>query len=495
MDENRRLTIGLEIHAELKTRTKMFCACLNNPDEKQANVNICPVCVGHPGTLPVTNKRAVEQALKLGMALQGTLFPKGRSKFDRKSYFYPDLPKGYQISQYDEPLVQGGALHDIRIRRIHLEEDAGSLIHNAHRESPNQSTHDTRQAQNASFVNFNRAGTPLMELVTEPDITNADQAVAFAQELQRILRYLGISDADMERGLMRLEANISINTGPVLNFPNGVKVEVKNINSFKALYDAITYEYERQTRVLAEGKKIAQETCGWNQEKKATVSQRNKEGARDYRYFPEPDLPPIYATAFDMARLKQEIPELPAEKRRRFMEEYGLGQTEADILAQDREAAEFFEESASELALYKLPAQSYQLLCNYFTSDLWGIMKKENKAFKNLRMTPAHFALLLSLIAREKIGSRAAKDILAELVKTGGDPETIMKEKGLEQTSHAESLEEITHTIIQEHPQAVEDYKKGKTASLQFLIGKAMAAAKGTGNPKILKELFEKLLS
>lgn len=481
-----QLTIGLEIHAALKTQTKMFCGCLNNPRETQANTNICPVCVGHPGTLPTANKRAIEYVLKLGMALKGNIFPKGRSKFDRKNYFYPDLPKGYQISQYDEPFVEGGVLHGIRIRRIHLEEDAGSLTHSANRE-----------AQSASLVNFNRAGTPLIELVTEPDIVSADQAVACAREFQRIVRYLDISDGDMEHGLMRMEANISINKGPLLNAPNGVKVEIKNINSFKALYDAICYEYERQARLIAEDKKIIQETRGWNVEKGETIRQRAKEEAHDYRYFPEPDIPPMDVTAFDLARLKQEIPELPEEKLRRFKEEFNLGETEADILAHDRASAEFFEESVSEI--HTLISKPYTLnpiplLYNYFTSDLWGIMKKEYVSLQDLLITPAHFARLISLIIQEKISSRAAKDILALMVKTGADPETIMKEKGLEQTSRAGDFETIAAKIIVENPAAAEDYKKGKIVSLHYLIGKAMTSLKGAANPKVLKEVFEKLL-
>ena len=490
METDGTLTIGLEIHAALKTETKMFCGCLNNPNERKANKNICPVCVGHPGTLPTINKKAVEFVLKLGMALKGTLFPKNRSKFDRKNYFYPDLPKGYQISQYDEPFVEGGILHNIRIRRIHLEEDAGSLTH----EGPSAGSE-----QSASLVDFNRASTPLIELVTEPDIKSADQAVAFAQEFQRIVRYLHISDADMEKGLLRLEANISINRGPVLNVPNGTKVEVKNINSFKALHDAIEYEYKRQTKLFAEGKKIIQETRGWNALKGETVSQRIKEEAHDYRYFPEPDLPPMDATAFDLARMKQEIPELPEAKRKRFMQEFNLGKTEADILVQNRQAAEFFENAVSEITTSipqsSTPVNPLPLVYNYFTSDLWGLMKKADISFNDLRITPGSFARLVTLIAHNIVSSRSAKDILALMVKTGADPETIMKERGLEQTAHAGNVEEIAEKIIEEHPRAVADYKKGKIASLQFLIGKAMGRLKGAANPKILKEVFEKLLS
>ncbi len=477
MEQEKHLTVGLEIHIELKTRTKMFCDCLNDPDEHHPNVNICPICTGHPGTLPTINKKAVELVLQFGMALGGTIFPKGRSKFDRKNYFYPDLPKGYQISQYDEPLVLGGTLDDICIRRIHLEEDAGALTHSG----------------SHSLVDFNRAGTPLMELVTEPDITSADQAVACAQDCQRILRYCGISDADMEKGLMRLEANISVN--------KGTKVEVKNINSFKAMHDAIDYEYKRQTAALENGKKIMQETRGWNEGKKETVSQRSKEDAHDYRYFPEPDLPPMTIDAFDIKKIKQEIPELPNAKRERFVKEFNLAAAEADILTDDRAAAEFFEEAASEFCNVKSEIRNpksetlnMKLLYNYFTSDLWGLMKKDGRTFQDIRTTPEQFAHLIAAVAENTISSRVAKDVLARMAQTGADPHDIIKEQGLEQISDTESLEEIARAIIAAHPKPAEDYKKGKKQSLQFLIGKAMSELKGTANPTTLKTVFEELL-
>lgn len=469
MEEKKQLTVGLEIHVELKTRTKMFCDCVNDPDETHPNVNVCVVCMAHPGTLPTINKKAVELVLQLGMALGGTVFPKGRSKFDRKNYFYPDIPKGYQISQYDEPLVEGGSLNGIRITRIHLEEDAGGLTHAAH----------------GSLVDFNRAGTPLMEIVTEPDIRTAKEAVALGEELRRIVRYLGTSDADMEKGLMRIEANISINMGQ--------KVEVKNINSFKAVHDAIQYEYKRHVAALTKGETIIQETRGWNAEKGITISQRTKEDAHDYRYFPEPDLPPLYAEAFDLDGLKTAIPELPHEKRARFINEYGITEKDAYIITEERDAAEFFEESASELKELSVKP-SYALLLNYFTSDLWGIMKKDDRPFSELKITPANFARLVAFAANGTIGSRGAKDALAHMMQTGATAETVIKEKSLHQISDASDLEETAKKIIGENPKAIEDYKKGKTESLHFLVGKAMKELKGTANPAVLREIFEKLL-
>ena len=447
----------------------MFCDCLNDPDETHPNINVCVVCMAHPGTLPTINKKAVELVLQLGMALGGTVFPKGRSKFDRKNYFYPDLPKGYQISQHDEPLVEGGSLNGVRITRIHLEEDAGSLTHASH----------------GSLVDFNRAGAPLMEIVTEPDIKTAEEAVAFGEELRRIVRYLGTSDADMEKGLMRMEANISIN--------RGTKVEVKNINSFKAVHDAITYEYKRHAAALNKGEVIIQETRGWNAEKGITVSQRTKEDAHDYRYFPEPDLPPMYAEAFDLDGLKTAIPELPREKRARFITEYGIKELDAYIVTEERAAAEFFEEAASELK--ELSGEPpYALLLNYFTSDLWGIMKKDGMQFSELKLTPANFARLVAFAADGTIGSRGAKDALIHMMQTGATAETVIKEKGLHQISDANDLQETAKKILGENPQAIEDYKKGKTESLHFLVGKAMKETKGTANPAILREIFEKLL-
>jgi len=467
-------TIGLEIHAELKTQTKMFCDSLNDPNEKHPNVNICPVCTGQPGALPTINKKAVEAVLKVGMALNGDI-PQ-TSKFDRKNYFYPDLPKGYQISQYDLPLVFGGMLNGVRLRRIHLEEDTGRLQH-------------AEDGKN-SFVDFNRASVPLMELVTEPDIKNSEQAVEFARELQLILRYLGVSDADMEKGQMRVEANISISKDGEM----GTKVEVKNINSFKAAHDAIEYELKRQEEVLESGGKITQETRGWDEAHQKTVSQRTKEEAHDYRYFPEPDLPPMDIGKFDLRRLKEEIPELPREKRLRFAKEYSLTPEQAEILVTDREAAKFFEESASEYAADE-GAPNYQLLFNYFTTDLRGVMVKAGLTFADLKITQENFADLVVMADKKEISSRTAKDILAKMVETGLDPRAIVKTEGLTQVSDEGRLKEIAQRIIVENPKPVEDYKKGKTPALQALVGKAMGQLRGSGNPEVLQKIFKELLS
>ena len=470
--EEPKLTIGLEIHAELKTKTKMFCDCLNDSDEHHPNINICPICVGHPGTLPTINKKAVEGVLKVGLALGGKLFPKKRAKFDRKNYFYPDLPKGYQISQYDEPLVEGGQLIGVRIRRVHLEEDAGTLTHE----------------KNHSLADYNRAGLPLMELVTEPDVTSASQAVAFAKELQLIIRHLGITDADMEKGQMRLEANVSLNMG--------AKVEVKNINSFKALEAAIQYEHKRQKGLLEKGRAIAQETRGWNEAKQATVSQRSKEEAHDYRYFSEPDLPPFDASAFNIKQLEAEIPELPSAKKKRFIEEFGLSPEQAGVLIQDRLSAKFFEEAVSELSeeVKNGDESAIKLLFNYFTSDLWGLMQKEEITFQYLKIDPKDFAHLIVLLIKKEISSRIAKDMLVEMVKTGLDPHDIIKEGKWQQVSDPNHLKGLAEKIIKDNPKTVSDYKSGKTTALQFLIGRAMSELGGKANPAILREILENLL-
>ena len=467
--------MGLEVHAELKTATKMFCDCRNDPDERNPNVNTCPVCLGHPGALPTINKQAVEAVIKVGLAIGGEINP--ITKFDRKNYFYPDLPKGYQISQYDQPLVKGGSLLGIRITRIHLEEDVGKSQH----------------TNEGTIIDFNRSSIPLMELVTEPDFRSADQAVAFARELQLILRTLDVSNADMEKGNMRIEANISLNMG--------TKVECKNINSFKAVHDAIEYETVRQKEVLAKGEKVVQETRGWNEAKKATVSQRLKEDAHDYRYFPEPDLPPFETAIFGIDELKRHLPELPDQKRERFKKEYNLSDIQTEALVMEKYLGDFFEEAVSELAAFdqmdkeKTPKKSIDLLFNYLTSDLKGIASELKISFKDVEVTPERLAHLVDLIEDGAIGSRQAKDILRKMVEKDADPEEIMKEEGLETISDNSELLKTIDEVIAENSNAVADYKKGKTASLQFMLGKAMAKLRGRGAPDTLKTLFEEQLS
>ncbi|OGZ54763.1 MAG: glutaminyl-tRNA synthase (glutamine-hydrolyzing) subunit B [Candidatus Ryanbacteria bacterium RIFCSPLOWO2_01_FULL_48_26] len=475
-----RPTIGLEVHVELKTRTKMFCDSLNDPNERRPNTNVCPVCLAHPGTLPTINRQAVEFVIRVGLALRGTINPV--TKFDRKNYFYPDLPKGYQISQYDQPLVVGGMLEGVRIRRIHLEEDTGRLVH---------ATSDKGQA--ISLVDFNRAGVPLMELVTEPDITSVEQASEFARELQLILRYLGVSDADMESGQMRIEANVSVGQMKNDKLHMGTKVELKNINSFKAMEDAVRYELARHEEVLESGGTISQETRGWDEAKQKSVVQRIKEDAHDYRYFPEPDLPPFETDFFNLEKLKAELPELPAKRRERFVREYGLNEAQADTLVGEPALADYFEEAVSELK-EKSPQASVLTLFNYLTSDIRGIVNELGIVLRDTKVNPEHLAHLVFLIESGKLTSRQAKDMLAKMFKRDEDPEDILKDESLYAISGTAELETIAQFILQENPAAIADYRKGKVASLQFLIGKAMARLKGKGNPEVLKEIFLKLL-
>lgn len=474
--------IGLEIHAELKTKTKMFCGCLNDPDEKTPNKNICPVCTGQPGTLPVANKAAIESLIKVGMAIQGDI--PALSKFDRKNYFYPDIPKGYQISQYDVPLVAGGYLKGVKITRVHLEEDTGRLSH----------------VGNATLVDYNRAGLPLMELVTEPDIRSAEQVGEFATELQLLLRYLNVSDADMEKGQMRVEVNLSLGTMEGDKLKYGTKVEVKNINSFKAAVAAAKYEIERQAQALDAGESIVQETRGWDDVKRITISQRKKESSHDYRYFPEPDIPPLDLAHFDLKRIQSEIPELPQAKRVRFMKEYGLNAAQTDVLVNDRLFANYFENVYSELKEHGVEDMSKvtQLAVNYLTSDLRSLMAAAGVSDPALiKIEEEDFADLVILVAGDKVSSRGAKDILAKMFETGGDPMEIMKTEGHEQVSDKGAFTVMAQEIINANPNPAADYRGGKEVALMFFVGQGMKKAKEMklgANPNVLKEVFKELL-
>ena len=460
-------TIGLEVHAELKTRTKMFCDSLNDPDEKHPNVNVCPVCLAHPGAMPVANKQAILDVIRVGLALGGKI--NEVTKFDRKNYFYPDLPKGYQISQYDQPIVLGGTLRNIRIRRVHLEEDTGTLTH----------------ASGASLVDYNRSGVPLMELVTEPDFRSADEVADFARELQLILRYLGVSDANMEKGQMRIEANVSLNMGTY--------TELKNINSFKAVHDAVEYELRRQEEALKKGEKLVKETRGWNEAQQKTVSQRSKEEAHDYRYFPEPDLPPFETKEFGIDRLRDELPELPAQRRERFAKEYKLDGKQVEILIGEPETADYFEEAISELK-ERSPKANPMGVYNYLTSDLRGLMNTADIGFAETKILPEHLAHLAALVEENKITSRQAKDVIARMFETGLDPEDVVKNENIGVSSDTGEIEAVVAAVIAENEAAVHDYRKGKAASLQFLIGKAMAKLKGRAKPEMLTDLLKRML-
>jgi len=465
------LVVGLEVHVELKTRSKMFCSCPNNPDKKEPNVLVCPICLGHPGTLPVINQEAVRKVVRTGVALGCHISE--YSKFDRKNYFYPDLPKGYQISQYDNPLCYSGELLGVKIRRIHLEEDTGRLIHK----------------KDNSLVDFNRAGIPLMELVTEPDIRSAKQAREFAQELQLILRYLGVSDADMEKGQMRVEANISLK--------EGAKVEVKNLNSFRAVEKAIEHEAKRQAK-----EKAIQETRGWDDVKGVTVSQRKKEEAHDYRYFPEPDLPPLHFTEEMIREMGTGMPELPRSRRDRLKQEYGIGSEAVGVFVQNKDLGEYFEKTMSELRQWakevgkkrKVEDKDFlklaRLCSNYMITDLQGLLKGGSVAGQNFLITPENFAEFIILINKGEISSKIAKRVLSEMFAKGKDPSHIIEEENLSQITDKGEIEQVVLEIITKNQKAAEDYKKGKENALQFLVGQVMARTKGRINPEEARQFL-----
>jgi aspartyl-tRNA(Asn)/glutamyl-tRNA(Gln) amidotransferase subunit B len=486
--------IGLEIHVELKTRSKMFCSCVNNSQEKEPNVNICPICMGHPGTLPVINAEAIKLVIKTGLALNCKVAKE--SRFERKNYFYPDLPKGYQISQYATPLCRDGYLQirteesshkKIRIRRIHLEEDTAKLIHK----------------KNYSLLDFNRAGIPLMELVTEPDIASAKEAKEFAKELQLILRYLEVSDADMEKGEMRVEANISLQDKfQIQNSKLGTKVEIKNLNSFRAVEKAINYEIQRQRKVLESGGKVVQETRGWDDKRGVTISQRTKEEAKDYRYFPEPDLPPLEISDEFVEKIKLEIPELPSQKRKRFKYEFNLSDQTIETLVSNKDLSEYYEKTISELLRWarskNIQKEDHQkliqLAANYLLSDVLGMLS--GKAFKEIDfpITPENFAEFITILYERSFTSKIAKMLLEEMYKTKKDPSDILEEKDLVQIADTGILRKIIEKVIRDNPKAIEDYKKGKKNALQFLIGQIMRETKGKANPEIAKEILTTLL-
>lgn len=478
------VVVGIEVHAELNTRTKMFCSSRNDPHESHPNMNICPVCMGHPGTLPVINREAVMKVIRVGLALRGEI--NAFSQFDRKNYFYPDLPKGYQISQFEYPIVTGGMLDGVHITRVHLEEDAGRLQH----------------MPDNTLVDYNRAGVPLMELVTEPDIRSAADAKHFAEELRALLRYVGASDADMEKGQMRIEANISLRPKGEEVF--GTKVEVKNINSFRAVEKAIEYEMDRQAVLLDAGENITQETRGWNDVKGITVSQRKKEGSSDYRYFPEPDLPPLHLTkeeGWDIEAIRNTLPELPAEKRERFSKQYPINEKQRETLIADKAYADYFEQAASELREWlngkqesKGEERAITLLANYLTSDVQALMIEKSAHISQILITPENLAELVKMIFTNEISSRVAKDVLMRMFADGSDPSVIVHEEGLAQVSDAGALETVAKEVVEENVKMAEDYKNGKEPALQALVGKVMAKTKGAANPQVVRDVLTQLL-
>lgn len=469
-------TIGLEIHAELKTQTKMFCSSRNDPFAGEANVHVCPVCMAHPGTLPVINREAVKSVLKVGLALGAQLAD--YTEFDRKNYFYPDLPKGYQLSQYKYPLVSGGELAGVKVTRVHLEEDTASSIHDEER--------------GATVIDYNRAGVPLMELVTEPVVHSAEEAGRFARELQLLLRTLGVSDAHMEKGEMRVEANISVGKNGEL----GTKVEVKNLNSFRTMERAVAHEIKRQVATLENGEEILQETRGWDESKQATFAQRTKEGSADYRYFPDPDLPSLRLSEiedFSVNILKQNMPELPWERRGRY-EKHGVKKEDADTLTLNPTLADFFDKVVAELSV----GVGVQMAANYITNDLQKIIrdieKGDAETHAEIPISAQNFKKIMSMVGDEKISSRVAKDLLHEVSETGGEPEIIAEKKNLLRVADTEELSGVVERVLTEHASVADEYKNGKASALEFLLGQGMRATRGAADPEALRELIRSKL-
>ncbi len=468
--------IGLEVHAQLLTESKIFCAC-STRFGAAPNSHVCPVCLGMPGSLPVLNKRVVDFALKLALATQARINPV--SVFARKNYFYPDLPKGYQISQYELPLAEGGYIEievgegkkRIGLVRIHMEEDAGKLIHD--------------EARPVSYVDFNRTGVPLLEIVSAPDIRSPEEAVAYLKKLRSILRYLEICDGNMEEGSLRCDANISVRPKGSTTF--GTKVELKNMNSFKHVQRALEYEIKRQVALILDGKEVVQETRLFDAARGVTQSMRGKEEAHDYRYFPDPDLVPVEIDADWIEEIRKTLPELPDAKKARFMEEYQLPAYDAEIITSSRKLAEFFEACCKRLPKPKL-------VSNWIMTEVLRELNREGKEIDETRLSPENFTTLLKLLDEGVISAPAAKKVFAEMYATGRDPQEIVEEKGLKQESDEAALLEICQRVLEAHPKEVEKYKKGKKNVLGFFVGQVMRETRGKANPKVVNQLLTKLL-
>lgn len=475
--------IGLEVHAELETESKMFCACpVVDATVAEPNIAVCPVCSGMPGVLPVVNQRAVEYALRVALALQCTIAT--TSIFARKNYFYPDLPKGYQISQYEQPLARHGQLaiqtsqgeRVIRIRRVHLEEDTGKL------------THVHRDGESYSLVDLNRAGVPLLEIVTEPDLRNAEEVRAYATGLRSLLRYLGVNSGDMQKGVLRIEPNVSVR--PVGQSEFGTRVEIKNLNSFRALERSVAYEIQRQSELLRQGKRIIQETAGWDEQRGVTFTQRVKEAEDDYRYFPDPDLPPLVIDSGWIERIRAELPELPIEKYHRFRARYGLNEYDANVLVAEQAVADFFEQTVE-----AAPEVSAKTIANWISGELFGLMNQANTSIEAVRITPQALAELLRLVGRGEINQNTAKGVLAEIFLTGKPAEEIIVERGLRQISEAGEIAALVERVLSENSQQVSEYLAGKETISRWLFGQVMRAAKGQANPQVVQRELDRQLA
>ncbi|MDI6696984.1 MAG: Asp-tRNA(Asn)/Glu-tRNA(Gln) amidotransferase subunit GatB [Anaerolineales bacterium] len=475
--------IGLEVHAELATHSKMFCACpVVDSTQAEPNSAVCPVCAGMPGTLPVLNRRAVEYGLRVALALECEVAP--MSIFARKNYFYPDLPKGYQISQYEQPLARNGRLiiqtsqgeRTIRIRRVHLEEDTGKL------------THCQVNGESYSLVDLNRAGIPLLEIVSEPDLHTAEEVRLYAMALRSLLRYLGVNSGDMQKGVMRVEPNVSVrlSDSPTL----GVRTEIKNLNSFRALERAVAYEIQRQSEILSRGEEVIQETRGWDEAQGKTFVQRTKEEAEDYRYFPEPDLPPLIVDEKLIAEIRASLPELPAAKLQRFQMQYGLNAYSAGVLTAEPAVAEYFEQAAR-----ACQAASAKMAANWISGELFGLLNQAGLEIEASPVSPTALAELIDMVARGEINQNAAKTTLVEMFVGGETAQAIVAARGLRQISDADQIAQWVQRVLNENPEQVAAYYKGKATLAKWLFGQVMRLAKGRANPQTIQEELEKQLN
>lgn len=468
--------IGVEVHAELATRSKMFCSCaVVDATTAQPNIAVCPVCAGMPGVLPVVNQAAVELGVRLALALECEVLPV--SIFARKNYFYPDLPKGYQISQYEQPLARNGKLtiltsqgeKAVRIRRVHLEEDTGKL------------THVTKDGESYSLIDLNRAGVPLLEIVTEPDLHSAEEVRAYAMALRNILRYCEVNSGDMQKGVMRIEPNVSVRQRGAAQL--GTRTEIKNLNSFRALERAVAYEIERQAQLLQEGKEVIQETRGWDEAQGKTVSQRSKEEAHDYRYFPEPDLPPLVIDSDWLEEIRRKIPELPVNRWRRLQEQYGLSPYDAEVLTNERIVADYFEAAVSQA-----PHLAPKTIANWISGEVFGLMNQAGGEFDPHLLPVESLVELLTYLEEGLINQPTAKMILAEMFGSGKRAKTLIKEKGLEQVSDEAQISEWISQVLRENPEQVQTYLNGKEALEQWFFGQVMRLAAGKANPKVVQQ-------
>jgi aspartyl-tRNA(Asn)/glutamyl-tRNA(Gln) amidotransferase subunit B len=470
--------IGLEVHAELVTKSKMFCGCaVVMSDGEAPNSHVCPICTGMPGMLPVINRRAVEMTIMAGLALNCTI--EEFNIFARKNYFYPDLPKGYQISQYEFPLCKNGWLEietsqgkkRIGIRRVHLEEDTGKNIHQG----------------NVSLIDFNRSGVPLMEIVSEPDLHTAEEVKAYAEKLRAIVRYLGVNTGDMEKGVIRFEPNISIRPVGVKEF--GTRTELKNLNSFRALERGTAYELVRQAKVLDEGGKVVQETRGWDEARNVTVSQRSKEEAEDYRYFPEPDLPPLIVERAWVDEIRATLPELPDAKFERFVKDYGLSTADANVLVAERAVADYFEETVKQLG-----GKQAKAVCNWLTGELFRYMNEALLPIDQVKIAPQNLAELIGMVEAGTINLNTGKRVLGEMFRTGASAKSIVEAQGLAQISDNSAIEAIVTKVLDANVAQVEKYLAGKETILGFLVGQVMKESRGKANPAAVQEIMQRQL-